>query len=380
MPVVPELQYVPEKLTEPPAIHSDEEPKDMDTDSRSFLDRLLHSPGPSGYEQEIQKVVRDFATPFADDVTTDWHGNVAACVNPGGSPRIMLAGHCDQIGLMVKHIDENGFIRVSPIGGWDIQMLIGQNVRIWTDNGSVPGVIARKAIHLLTQEERKKVPLMKELWIDIGVDTEAAAKELVGIGDPVTLVLGYQELQNGMIAGAAMDDRVGVWVVMRALQLVAEGNPSAAVYAVSTVQEEIGLRGARTSAFSIDPQLGIAVDVTHATDCPTIDKNEHGDIRMGKGPVIVRGPNVNPVVYRSLMDQAKKNNISVQVNGLSKPAGNDGNAMQLVRGGMAIGLVTIPNRYMHSPVEVISITDLEQAAALIAHFCLGVNESSDFTP
>ena len=352
----------------------------MNTESRQFLDNLLHSPGPSGYEQRIQKVVREFATPFADEVTTDWHGNVSACVNPEGSPRIMLAGHCDQIGLMVKHIDDNGFIRVSPIGGWDIQMLIGQNVQIWTKSEPVAGVIARKAIHLLTPEERKKVPSINELWIDIGVNSESEARELVEIGDPVTLVLGYRELRNGQIAGAAMDDRVGVWVVMRALQLVSEANPKAAVFAVSTVQEEIGLRGARTSAFSIDPQLGIAVDVTHATDCPTIDKNEHGDIRMGAGPVIVRGPNVNPVVFRSLMDHASEKDIPVQVNGLSKAAGNDGNAMQLVRGGMAIGLVTIPNRYMHSPVEVVSITDLEHAAELIAAFCLSLDEDSDFTP
>jgi putative aminopeptidase FrvX len=352
----------------------------MNSDTRQFLDRLLHSPGPSGYEQRIQSVVRDFVQPFADDVTTDWHGNVVACVNPEGSPRIMLAGHCDQIGLMVKHVDETGFIRVSPIGGWDVQMLLGQHVQIWTKSEPVSGVIARKAIHLLTLDERKKVPAINDLWIDIGVQSEAEARELVEIGDPVTLVPGYRELRNGLIAGSAMDDRVGVWVVMRALQRIRQGNPKAAVFSVSTVQEEIGLRGAQTSAFSIDPQLGIAVDVTHATDCPTIDKNEHGDIRIGNGPVIVRGPNVNPVVFRSLMDLADDKKIPVQVNGLAKPAGNDGNAMQLVRGGLAIGLVTIPNRYMHSPVEVVSLTDLEQAAELIAEFCLSLDENSDFTP
>lgn len=352
----------------------------MNSESRQFLDNLLHSPGPSGYEQRIQVVVREFADTFADEVSTDWHGNVSACVNPGGSPRIMLAGHCDQIGLMVKHIDDNGYIRVSPIGGWDVQMLIGQNVQIWTKTDPVNGVIARKAIHLLTQEERKKVPAISDLWIDIGVTSADEARELIEIGDPVTLVLGYKELRNNIIAGPAMDDRVGVWVVMRALQIISEANPKAAVFAVSTVQEEIGLRGARTSAFTIDPQLGIAVDVTHATDCPTIDKNEHGDITIGGGPVIVRGPNVNPVVFRSLMDHAEEKKIPVQVNGLSKPAGNDGNAMQLVRGGMAIGLVTLPNRYMHSPVEVVSLTDLEQAADLIAAFCLSLDENSDFTP
>jgi endoglucanase len=313
-------------------------------------------------------------------VRTDWHGNVIAAVNPAGSPRILLDGHCDQIGLMVKHVDDQGFLRVSPIGGWDVQVLVGQNVVVWTAAGPVPGVIARKPIHLLTEEERKKIPEMFELWIDIGAKDADEARQLVTVGDPVTFELGFRQLRNGLASAAGMDNKVGVWVVMNALKLVSQSHPDAAVFAVSAVQEEIGLRGTQTSAFSIDPQLGIAVDVTHATDCPTIDENQHGRVKLGKGPVVYRGPNVNPVVYNRLIELSRAHGIPVQPNGISKPASNDAAALQINRGGVATGIVAIPNRYMHSPVEVVSLEDLEHAAELIAQFCIAVDGDSDFTP
>ncbi|MBW3543162.1 MAG: M42 family peptidase [Planctomycetes bacterium] len=256
----------------------------MHESSYRFLEELLTAPGPSGYEQPVQEVVRRFARGFTDDVRTDWHGNVVAAVNPQGSPRIMLAGHCDQIGLLVKHIDEAGFLRVHAIGGWDMQILLGQRVQVWTAAGAVGGVIARKAIHLMKDEDRKKVPELHELWVDIGTTGEAESRELVAIGDPVTLELGVRRLRNNLISSPGTDNRVGVWVVMNALRLAAEASPKAALFAVSTVQEEIGLRGARTSAFAIDPQLGIAVDVTHATDTPDVDANQHGRVLMGRGP------------------------------------------------------------------------------------------------
>lgn len=352
----------------------------MDAAGREFLQRLLNAPSPSGYEQPIQTVVREFAKGFTSEVKTDWHGNVMAAVNPGGGPRIMLAGHCDQIGLLVKHIDDLGYVWVETIGGWDIQMLIGQKMRIWGRTGPVSGVIARKAIHLLTPEERKQVPEIKDLWIDIGASSKADAQECVAIGDPVTFELGMTELRNGLAAAPAMDNKVGTWVVMSALQRVARAQPQAAVYAVSTVQEEIGLRGAITSSFSIQPQLGIAVDVTHATDCPTLDKKQHGDVQLGKGPVVYRGPNVNPVVHQRLVALAGEKQIPIQIGAIGKPAGNDANVMQISRGGQATGIVAIPNRYMHSPVEMVSLDDLDQAAQLIADFCLSLTKDCDFTP
>jgi len=352
----------------------------MDDRDLEFLNELLTSPSPSGYEQPVQSVVRNHVGGFAAEVRTDWHGNVIAAVNPAGSPRIMLAGHCDQIGLMVKHIDEKGFVWVDSIGGWDIQMLIGQNMVIWGKNGAVPGVIARKPIHLLSQDDRKKVPELKDLWIDIGAANCDEAKQIVTVGDPVTFELGLRKLRNNLVAAPGMDNKVGAWVVMSALQLAAAKTPEAAIYAVSTVQEEIGLRGAQTSAFSIDAQIGIAVDVTHATDCPTLDVKQYGDIDVGAGPVLYRGPNVNPAIHGKLVQLAEQGGIPFQIGGLSRAASNDANVMQITRGGLATGIVAIPNRYMHSPVEVVSLSDLENAAKLIAEFCLAVKRDADFTP
>lgn len=351
----------------------------MDDRSLRFLKDLLQAPSPSGYEQPVQKVVREFAAPFAE-TKTDWHGNVIAAVNPGGSPRIMLAGHCDQIGLMVKYIDEQGFVWVDAIGGWDIQMLIGQNMVVWSNSGPVHGVIARRAIHLLTPDERKKVPELKDLWIDLGVKDREEAQRLIAIGDPVTFDLGFRQLRNDLAAAPGMDNKVGAWTVMTALAQVAAAQPRAAVFAVSTVQEEIGLRGAQTSAYSIDAQLAIAVDVTHATDCPTMDKKQWGDISLGKGPVVYRGPNVNPAIHRRLVALAAERQVPIQGNGLARAASNDANVIQVSRGGVATGIVAIPNRYMHSPVEVISLNDLDHAATLIAQFCLSVSADCDFTP
>lgn len=352
----------------------------MDDRAFEFLTELLKSPSPSGYEQPVQTVVRNFVGAFADEVRTDWHGNVIAAVNPQGFPRIMLAGHCDQIGLMVKHIDERGFVWADSIGGWDVQMLIGQNMVIWGKNGAVPGVIARKPIHLLSPEDRKKVPELKDLWIDIGVKDRDEARQVVSVGDPVTFELGMRKLRNNLVAAPGMDNKVGAWVVMSALQQVAARRPTAAVYAVSTVQEEIGLRGAQTSAYSIDASIGIAVDVTHATDCPTLDVKQYGDVNLGDGPMLYRGPNVNPAIHGKLVQLAEQREIPFQVGGLSRAASNDANVMQVTRGGLATGIVAIPNRYMHSPVEVVSLFDLENAAKLIAEFCLDVTKDADFTP
>ncbi|MEM9701049.1 MAG: M42 family peptidase [Planctomycetota bacterium] len=362
----------------------------MNDDAREFLDRLLLSPGTSGYEEGIQAVVREYSDSWAH-TSTDWHGNVTAAVNAGEDGlgtdklRVMLAGHCDQIGLVVQHIDDHGFLRVSAVGGWDVQTLIGQAVEVHGAGGTVPGVIARKAIHLLSSDERKQVPEVKDLWVDLGVEKKAEALELVAIGDPVTLRLGYRPLRGGLLAGPAMDDRVGVWVIVEAARRAAEklspqDKGSAAIFAVSTVQEEIGLRGAKTAAHRIDPHVGVAVDVTHASDCPTVEKSEVGDVRIGGGPVVFRGPNINTPLFRTLLELGKEHDLPAQVSALSRGASNDGNAIQLTRGGPATGIVGIPLRYMHSPVEVISIDDLDAAADLLAAFCLSLSADSDFTP
>ncbi len=352
----------------------------MHEPSFDFLTNLLLTPSPSGYEQRIQEVVRTWARQFADDVRTDLHGNVIAAINPTGSPRIMLAGHCDQLALMVQHIDSDGFLYVQPMGGWDMQILLGQRLTVWTKIGPVTAVVSRKAPHVLTAEERKKVPDFTDIWVDIGAKDRAEAESLVALGDTITAALTTQAMRNDLIASPGLDDKVGVWTVMETLRLL-KGQPlQAAVFCVSTVQEEIGLRGAATSAYGIHPTIGIAVDVCHATDTPGSEKKQMGETKLNAGPVVFRGPNINPHVHERLIASAKARNITVQPRGVPKATGTDANAMQLARGGVAAGLVGIPNRYMHSPVEVISLKDLDNAAKLLAEFCATVNTDMNWIP
>ena len=356
----------------------------MDPSAFAFLKQLLETPSPSGFEQPIQQVVRAWASGFSDDVRTDTHGNVFAAQFPQGrppaAPRIMLAGHCDQIALMVQHIDAEGFLYVQPIGGWDMQILLGQHLTVWTKGGPVSGVVARRAIHLLQPDERTKVPQFHDVWVDIGAKDKAEAESLVRHGDPLTFELGYRPLRNNLAASPAMDDKVGLWVCLEAVRLL-KGRPiQAAVYGVSTVAEEIGLRGATTAAYSINPTVGIAVDVTHATDTPGNDKKTQGEIKCGGGPVLYRGPNVNPRVFDLLEETAKAHEIVVQVRGVPRATGTDANAIQISREGVACGLIGIPNRYMHSPVEVVHLEDLSNAAKLLAEFCAVVTAETNWVP
>lgn len=352
----------------------------MHDESLTFLKNLLLAPSPSGFERPVQDVVRGWARPLADDVRTDRHGNVIAARHAEGQPRIMLAGHCDQIGLMVQHIDDSGFLYVQPIGGWDMQVLLGQLLTVWTRHGPVNGVVSRKAPHLLTSDERNKVPQFTDVWIDIGAKDRREAEELVTHGDPVTVALGFRELRNGLVTAPGLDDKVGVWVVMETLRLLRNRPMQASVFAVSTVQEEIGLRGAATSAYGIHPTVGIAVDVCHATDTPGNDKKSVGDTRLGSGPTLFRGPNINPRVLEQLEQTARTHEIPVQVRGVPRATGTDANVMQISRDGVATALVGIPNRYMHSPVEVVQLEDLERAARLLAEFCASVTPQTDWTP
>jgi endoglucanase len=352
----------------------------MQDASLAFLKTLLETPSPSGFERPVQDAVRAWARHYADEVRTDRHGNVIAVRNPGGQPRVMLAGHCDQIALMVQHIDDNGFLYVQPIGGWDMQVLLGQNLTVWGREGPLTGVVSRRAPHLMNNDERNKVPLFTDVWVDIGVKDRKEAESLVVPGDPVTYALGFRELRNQLATAPGMDDKVGLWTVMETLRLL-QGRPlQAAVYCVSTVQEEVGLRGATTSTYGIHPTVGIAVDVCHATDTPGNDKKQLGDTRLGNGPAVFRGPNINPRVCERLQEAARAHEIAVQVRGAPRATGTDANAIQLSRDGVATGLIGIPNRYMHSPVEVVALDDLDRAARLLAEFCDGVTGLMDWTP
>ena len=351
----------------------------MESSAKKFLKNILETPSPSGYEEPVQRIVREYAGNFAD-VRTDLHGNVIAAVNPGAKLRVMFAGHADQIGLIVTFINENGFIYTNPIGGWDPQQLIGQRMTIHTAKGPIPAVISRKPIHVLDEEERKQVVKLKDMWLDVGAKNQSEAAELVRVGDCVTLELGFQEMRNGFANSPGMDNKTGLWVAMEAARRAAKNKLNVAVFAVATVQEEIGLRGAATSAYGVDPQVGIAIDVTHATDCPTMDKTQNGDLKLGGGPVLARGPNMNPIVVERLRKTAEEAEIVVQWEAIGRGTGTDANAIQLARGGKAAGLVSIPNRYMHSAVEMCSLDDLDHAADLLAAFVASLEADADFTP
>lgn len=359
-------------------------PECMEERSHDFLRQLLHTPSPSGYERPIQDVVRAWATPLADEVRTDRHGNVIALRRPrperSSAIKVLLAGHCDQIGLMVQYVDSDGYLYVQPIGGWDVQILLGQYLTVWAASGPIQGVLSRKAPHLLTNDERNKVPQIHDLWLDIGARNKEEADQLVRPGDPVTITLGYRPLRNGMAASPAMDDKVGLWVAMETLRLMNFRDHEAALYAVSTVQEEIGLRGATTSTYGVAPEIGIAIDVCHATDTPGNDKKTLGEVKLGAGPVVFRGPNINPRVFEELERAAVRAQVPIQVRGVAKATGTDANAIQLSRDGVATGLIGIPNRYMHSPVEVVHLDDLNNAAKLLAEFVAGVSAATNLTP
>ncbi len=378
----------------------------MDDAARDFFRQAILTPSPSGYEEPIQRLIAGYIRPHADDVRTDVHGNLIASLGgppaspspPGtspdgpaagrsiaandGVPRLMYAGHCDQIGMLVSHIDENGFVYGQTVGGWDPQQLIGQSMTIWTENGGVAAVISRKPIHLLNQEERNQVVKLEQMWLDIGAKDEQDAREKVRIGDCVTLDLRLRNLLGDLVSGPGMDNKSGMWTVIESLRRVAQGDTplSCHLHSVATVQEEIGLRGAKTAAGSINPDVAIAVDVTHASDCPTIDKQQQGDIAVGRGPVIFRGPNINPKVSRRLVELCETHGIPYQLAALGRAAPNDSNALQLHGGGVATGLVAIPNRYMHSAVEVVSMSDLDAIAELLKHFALSLSPDDSFIP
>jgi len=349
--------------------------------SVDFLRALIEAPSPSGFEQPAQRVVRQRVEELSDELRTDVHGNVIAVKNPGGSPRVMLAGHCDQVGMMIQHITDDGYLKFASIGGIDATVLAGAQVVVYGEKGAVPGVVGRKPVHLMKPEERDNAKIsIDSLFIDIGAKDKKAAQKLVQIGDCATYKLGMVDLEGDLRVSPGFDDKVGAFVVMEALRLLKGKNIDCALYCVSTVQEEIGLRGASTSAFGIDPLVGIAVDVTHATDYADVDGSRTGVINMGEGPAIARGPNINPRVGQLLLDTAKDKKIPYQVEPEPRGTGTDANAIQVTRAGVAAGLVSIPNRYMHTPVEVVHLGDLEHAAELLAEAVTRIDDKLDFVP
>ncbi len=348
--------------------------------SFDFLKRLLDTPGPSSFESAPARVWRAEAAAFAA-VSSDVVGNSFATVDGSGGPTILLAGHIDEIGVIVTWIDENGFVYFEPIGGWDPQVLVAQRIKFLGRNGDVIGVIGKKPIHLMKPEEREKASKITDLWVDIGAANKAEAMEHVAIGDAGVIDSQLIALPNRRIVSRSIDDRIGAFVVLEALRRYAEKPGAARVVAAATAQEEIGYSGggARVAAHSQEAKMAIAVDVTFATDHPGMEKKELGEHNIGGGPVLTRGSVVSPVAFGLLRDAAERLTIPYTVHAAGRFTSTDADAMHLTRNGVATALLSIPNRYMHSPNEMVSLDDLDRAADVIAEACRSVTHDTDFT-
>jgi len=346
-----------------------------------FLKRLLDAPGPSGFERLPARLWREEAATLAA-VETDVAGNCVARLNPEGRPRVMLTGHLDEIGLMVVHIDEDGFVHFAPIGGWDAQVLVGQRVRLAGHAGPVDGVIGKKAIHLIKTEEREKASKITDLWIDIGAATRAEAGQRVRVGDVGVLAAAPLDLPNGRLVSRSIDNRIGSFVVLEALRRLKAQPPAACVLAVGTTQEEIAYSGggARTSAFGLEPDAAVVVDVTHATDYPGVEKKEVGDFKLGSGPALSRGSAVSPVVFDQLVAAAEAEQIPFTIEAAPRGTSTDADAIYTSRRGIATALISVPCRYMHSPNEMVALEDLDRTAALLAAWARRLEPTTSFIP
>jgi len=351
-------------------------------ESLAFLKRLLDTPGPSAFEAAPARVWREQAGTIADAVDVDVTGNSWATLE-GVAPRVMLAGHMDEIGIMVSHVDDDGFLSFEPIGGWDSQVFVGQRIVLMGRGGAVDGVVGKKAIHIMEKEEREKVSRIEDLWIDIGAASRTEALGRVRIGDPGVLASRVLEFPNGRLVSRSIDNRIGSFIVLEALRLLAEGTRTgSSVTAVATSREEISATGggARPLAAHLDPAVAIVVDVTHATDYPGIEKRRHGDYRLGGGPVLSRGASVNSTLFELLAETAEQEGIPYAIEAAGRDTHTDAESIFNAHRGVATALVSVPNRYMHSPSEMVALSDLEATAALLAGVCRRITAATDFVP
>ncbi|CAN5478092.1 M42 family metallopeptidase [soil metagenome] len=344
-----------------------------------LLTKLLAAPGPSGYEGAPAGIWREAARGFAQVNSDTLGSSVARVVGTAGGPLLAVVGHIDEIGVIVTHVDDEGFLRFTGVGGWDAQILVGQRVALATRDGTIPGVIGKKPIHLLEDEERKKVAEIKDLHIDVGAKDGDEARRMVRIGDVAVIAGDAVELPNGRLASRSLDNRLGAYVALTAARLVSEaGGAPGDVAAVAAVQEEITFGGSRTSAYALEPGVAIVVDVTHATDAPGIDPKETGKHELGSGPVIGRGSTINPRVFELLHEAAEAEEISFTIEASARVTGTDADAIHISRQGVPTGVVSIPLRYMHSPVELVALEDVEACARLVAAFARRLDPDTTF--
>lgn len=356
----------------------------MESRAVDFLRRLLDPPGPSGYEEAPSRVWREEAGTFADEVTSDVIGNSYATVhgtaNDPRAPAVIFVGHIDEIGFVITHIDEEGYLWFAPIGGWDTEVIVGQRVRIAGERGEVAGLIGKKAAHLLKKADREKPTELRDLWIDIGADDRAAALTKVAVGDIAVLRQDFVQLTDDRCASRCMDNRVGAFLALEAARLLSAERPLLNVVAVASTQEETSFNGAIVAAFSLTPKVAIALDLTHTSDYPGADKKANGEVRLGSGPVLSRGVTLNSKVFLELRAAGRKLGFACPVQGNGASSGTDADGMIHAGMGVATGLVSVPARYMHSPNEVLNLSDIEQASRLLAEFARGVTADTDYRP
>ena len=348
--------------------------------SLNFLEKLVNTPSPSGHETRGQRVWMDYVGKYAESTYSDAYGNCVAVLNKGGSPRLMLAAHADEIGMAVNYIDSNGFIYVRRLGGIDAAITKAQRITIHTRSGPIKGVVGNVAPHLTKLDSDPKVPKIHDIFIDIGVSSDKEAQKWVRIGDPITLNDTFELMHNDLAIARAFDNRIGTFAVAEALRILSESKDKlkAEICAVSNVQEEVGLLGARQIAYSLKPDIALVVDVTHATDYPTVSKIQHGDVKLGGGPTVVHGGCNHPEVIKRIEEIAAKKKIPLQHEAMSASSGTDTDVIFWTRGGIASGLISLPNRYMHSPVEMVNLKDLEMIPELMAGFALSLKKDEEF--
>lgn len=353
----------------------------LNPEAENFLRRLLQAPGPSGFETRAARVWREQATSYGAELSIDAVGNSFAVFNPGGSPTILLVGHLDEIGVIIQYIDDDGFLSISCIGGWDPQVLVAQRIRFLSRDGDVVGAVGRKPVHLIKAKDREKASLITDLWVDIGATSRADAERLVAVGDPGVIDSPIVDLANRRIISRSIDNRVGAFTVLEAARRYAERPGAARVVALGATQEEIGAHGggALAGGRRISPAMALVVDVTFATDDPDAQKKELGLHKIGGGPVISRGGILSPVVFGLLTTAARTAEIEHTIQANPGTTGTDADALVHAGSGVAVGLVSIPNRYMHSPNELVSLDDLDRCAELLAVTARAVTPATDFT-
>ncbi len=349
------------------------------TETPQLLEDLLRAPAPSGYEGPASAVWREAAS-FASLSTDALGSSVARIGADGAAPLLAVVGHIDEIGLVITHVDEKGFLYFAPIGGWDSQILIGQRVQVQAKIGAVPGVVGRTPIHLLKEEQRKKVVELRDMHIDIGAADEEEALSKVRVGDPVVIAADPVRLAGGRLISRSLDNRLGAYVALEALRRVHErGGLKGQMAGVAAVQEEIGSKGAATTAFSLQPDMALAIDGTHATDAPGVEEKELGRHPLGSGPVIGRGATLSPQIFELLSETAERLDAPYSVEASGRATWTDADAIQIARGGIPAGLISVPLRYMHSPVEMVDLGDVEATVELVAAFALALEPGLDLS-